>query len=118
MRNQILVTAIVCAMLAGCAAEPEPPAPEAAPEAATPTPAPLPEVIVAEAPGPAVIVPESLHCFRGEVQAIKTTAKRAYPQVAVWPGNDGRNRIGAEADRILRVVPQAPEAFDMRIIPE
>ena len=57
MRIQILGTAVVCGMLAACAAEPEPPAPEATPEAATPTPAPLPEVIVAERGG---FIPEGI----------------------------------------------------------
>ena len=57
MRIQILGTAVVCGMLAACAAEPEPPAPETAPEAATPTPAPLPEVIVAERGG---FIPEGI----------------------------------------------------------
>ena len=57
MRIQMLVTAVVCGLLAGCAAEPEPPAPEAAPVAATPTPAPLPELIVAERGG---FIPEGI----------------------------------------------------------
>ena len=59
MRSQMLVTALVCGMLAGCAAEPEPPAPEAAPEAAVPAavPEPLPEVIVAERGG---FIPEGI----------------------------------------------------------
>ena len=57
MRIQILGTAVLCGMLAACAAEPEPPAPETAPEAATPTPAPLPEVIVAERGG---FIPEGI----------------------------------------------------------
>ena len=57
MRMQILMTALVCAVLAGCAAEPAPPASEAVPEAATPTPVPLPEVIVAERGG---FIPEGI----------------------------------------------------------
>ena len=59
MRRQMLVVALVCGMLAGCAAEPEPPAPDAPPAAAPPaaTPAPLPAVIVAERGG---FIPEGI----------------------------------------------------------
>ena len=57
MRMQMLVTVIVCGMLAGCAPEVEPPAPEAAPVAATPAPAPFPELIVAERGG---FIPEGI----------------------------------------------------------
>ena len=59
MRGQILIATLMCGMLAACAAEPEPPTPEATPEAATPAsaPAPLPAVIVAERGG---FIPEGI----------------------------------------------------------
>ena len=57
MRNHFLVIALASAMLAGCAAETEPPAPAPASEASAPTPAVLPATIVAERGG---FIPEGI----------------------------------------------------------